>query len=88
MAHDADMAALGGALRERRHDTIARAAHRIKGAALMYGDEPLAAAAAQLEQVARAGASWESTATAASRVDEQTDRLFARIGWPGRRQSA
>jgi CheY-like chemotaxis protein/HPt (histidine-containing phosphotransfer) domain-containing protein len=88
MAHDADMATLRGALRKGRHDAVARAAHRIKGAALMYGDATLAEAAAQLENIARAGGGWESTEAAARRVDEQTDRLFAHTGWPHRRRSA
>jgi signal transduction histidine kinase/CheY-like chemotaxis protein/HPt (histidine-containing phosphotransfer) domain-containing protein len=88
MAHDEDMALLRDALRQRQHDTVARAAHRIKGAALMYGDGTLAEAAAQLERIARAGGAWEATASAARQVDEQTDRLFARAGWQSRRRSA
>ena len=55
---------------------------------LMYGDKPLAEAAAQLERIARAGGAWEVTESAARQVDEQTDRLFARAGWQGRRRSA
>jgi signal transduction histidine kinase/FixJ family two-component response regulator/HPt (histidine-containing phosphotransfer) domain-containing protein len=88
MAHDADMEMLRDALREHRHDTVARAAHRIKGAALMYGDATLAESAAQLERIARAGAAWEVTESAARQVDVETDRLFARAGWQGRRRSA
>ncbi len=88
VAHDADMTLLRDALREQRHDTVARAAHRIKGAALMYGDTSLAEAAAQLERIARAGGAWEVTESAARQVDEQTDRLFARAGWQSRRRSA
>jgi two-component system sensor histidine kinase EvgS len=88
MAHDADMTLLRDALREHRHDTVARAAHRIKGAALMYGDTSLAEAAAQLERIARAGGAWEVTESAARQVDEQTARLFERAGWQGRRRSA
>jgi CheY-like chemotaxis protein len=80
LAHDEDMALLRDALRERRPEAVARAAHRIKGAARMYGDGALADAAANLEDAARAGV-WETTETAAGRVDGETVRLFARTGW-------
>jgi signal transduction histidine kinase/DNA-binding NarL/FixJ family response regulator len=88
LAHDEDMDVLRGALLERRHDAVARAAHRIKGAALMYGDNTLAEAAAELEQVARAGGTWEATETAARRVDVETQLLFARTGWLSQSRSA
>ena len=88
LAHEADMGVLREALRERRHDTVARAAHRIKGAALMYGDTLLADVAAELERVARADGSWTVTETAARGVEEQTTRLFARAGWSGRRRAS
>jgi len=81
LAHDEDMALLRDALRERRPEAVARAAHRIKGAARMYGDGALADAAANLEDAARAGV-WETTETAAGRVDGETVRLFASTGWP------
>jgi signal transduction histidine kinase/DNA-binding response OmpR family regulator len=80
VAHDEDMEMLRGAIRERRRDAIARAAHRIKGAARMYGDEPLAAAAADLERLTR-GDGWDATETAVRNVDRETQRLFARAGW-------
>jgi signal transduction histidine kinase/CheY-like chemotaxis protein/HPt (histidine-containing phosphotransfer) domain-containing protein len=80
-AHDEDMGLLRDALRERRPEAVARASHRIKGAARMYGDGALAEAAAELERIAGAGASWDVTETAARRVDGETERLFARAGW-------
>lgn len=88
LAHEADMGLLRTALRERQHDTVARAAHRIKGAALMYGDSSLADAAAELERAARAGGAWTVTETAARGVEEQTARLFTRAGWSGRRRAS
>jgi CheY-like chemotaxis protein/HPt (histidine-containing phosphotransfer) domain-containing protein len=87
-AHESDMDALHEALRERQHDTVARAAHRIRGAALMYGDTPLAEAAAELERAARADGGWVRTETAARGVEEQTVRLFARAGWRSRRRAS
>jgi signal transduction histidine kinase/DNA-binding NarL/FixJ family response regulator/HPt (histidine-containing phosphotransfer) domain-containing protein len=80
LAHDEDMGLLRDALREQRPDRVARAAHRIKGAARMYGDGALADAAAKLEEAAHAGA-WQATEAAADRVNGETDRLFARTGW-------
>jgi signal transduction histidine kinase/DNA-binding NarL/FixJ family response regulator len=80
VAHDEDMGLLRDALREQRSESVARAAHRIKGAARMFGDDALADAAAKLEEAARAGA-WQATETAARRVDGETARLFARTGW-------
>ncbi len=88
LAHEADMEGLRAALRERQQDTVARAAHRIKGAALMYGDAPLADAAGELERVARAGGAWTATETAARGVEEQTAELFARARWSGRRRAS
>jgi HPt (histidine-containing phosphotransfer) domain-containing protein len=88
LAHDEDMDLLRDALREQRHEAVARAAHRIKGAAKMYGDGALADAAAKLEDAARAGGAWQDTETAARRVDGETERLFARTGWPTRSRSA
>ena len=87
LAHDEDMALLRDALREQRLDGVARAAHRIKGAARMYGDGALADAAAKLEEAARGGA-WPATETAARRVDGETQRLFSRTGWPARSRRA
>ena len=83
IAHDEDMGLLRDALREQRPEGVARAAHRIKGAARMYGDGALADAAAKLEEAARAGA-WQATEQAAQRVDGETERLFARTGWSDR----
>jgi signal transduction histidine kinase/DNA-binding NarL/FixJ family response regulator len=88
LAHEEDMGVLHDALRERRPEDVARAAHRIKGAALMYGDRALAGAAAELEQVARTGGAWEATETVARRVDKETQRLFARSGWSTQRRMA
>ena len=87
MAHDEDMGLLRDALRAQQADAVARAAHRIKGAARMYGDGALADAAAKLEDAARAGA-WQDTETAAQRVDGETARLFDRTGWPARSRRA
>ena len=87
LAHDEDMALLRDALRERRPEAVARAAHRIKGAARMYGDGALADAAANLEDAARAGV-WETTETAAGRVDGETVRLFTSTGWSKRSRRA
>ena len=67
---------------------VARAAHRIKGAARMFGDDMLAEVAAQLEQIARAGGAWEDIELAADRVDEQTERLFAARAGRDRRRIA
>ncbi len=87
IAHDEDMGLLRDALRAQRPEGVARAAHRIKGAARMYGDGGLADAAAKLEEAARAGA-WQATEQAAQRVDGETERLFARTGWStGRRRA-
>jgi HPt (histidine-containing phosphotransfer) domain-containing protein len=80
LAHDEDMGLLRDALREQRPEAVARAAHRIKGAARMYGDDALADAAAKLEEAARDGA-WHVTETAAHRVHGETERLFARKRW-------
>jgi len=87
LAHDEDMGLLRDALREQRPEAVARAAHRIKGAARMYGDGALADAAAKLEEAARSGA-WQSTETAARRVDGETERLFARTNWSTRSRRA
>ena len=87
VAHDEDMAMLRGAVLARRRDAIARAAHRIKGAARMYGDEPLAAAAAELERLTR-GDGWDVTEAAARNVDRETQRLFARTGWSDKSRRA
>ena len=81
LAHDEDMDLLHKAVRERRPDSVARAGHRIKGAARMYGDEPLAAAAGELERIARESESWDTIEAAARTVDRETQRLFARSGW-------
>ena len=78
---------LRDALREQQPEAVARAAHRIKGAARMYGDGALADAAAKLEEAARGGA-WQVTETAARRVDGETERLFARTGWSTRSRRA
>jgi CheY-like chemotaxis protein/anti-sigma regulatory factor (Ser/Thr protein kinase) len=88
LAHEEELESLRGALRERRQDAVLKAAHRINGAARMFGETALAEAAAQLEQLARAGDTWEATEAAAGRVDEQSDRLFARTGWAGRKSRA
>ena len=88
LAHEEDLQLLHGALREHRHDSIAHAAHRIKGAARMFGDDELAEAAAQLEQLARGSDRWETTEAAARRLDAQSDQLFARTGWFERRRRA
>ncbi|HZF25976.1 MAG TPA: MHYT domain-containing protein [Steroidobacteraceae bacterium] len=88
LAHEEDMDVLRGALRERRHDAVARAAHRIKGAARMFGDQALAEAATSLESIARSQGTWEATESAAQLVHEQTERLFALIGRPSQRRSA
>jgi signal transduction histidine kinase/DNA-binding NarL/FixJ family response regulator len=87
LAHDEDMALLRDALRERRPDGVVRAAHRIKGAARMYGDGALADAAAKLEEAARSGV-WQATETAARPVEGETERLFARTGWSKRSRRA
>ena len=86
LTHDEDMALLRDALREQRPEAVARAAHRIKGAARMYGDDALADAAAKLEEAARAG-TWPATETAARLVDGETERLFARTGWQRSRRA-
>jgi signal transduction histidine kinase/FixJ family two-component response regulator len=88
LAHDEDVALLQDALRERRHEAVVRAAHRIKGAARMYGDESLAEAAAELERVGGAGDTWHETETAAARVERETQRLFERTGRSSQRRSA
>jgi signal transduction histidine kinase/DNA-binding NarL/FixJ family response regulator len=88
LAHDEDMSLLRDALREQKLEAVARAAHRIKGAARMYGDDALADAAAGLEVAARNGGAWQTTETAARRVDSETERLFARTGWARRSGSA
>jgi signal transduction histidine kinase/DNA-binding response OmpR family regulator len=87
LAHEEDMALLRDALREQRPDGVGRAAHRIKGAARMYGDGALADAAAKLEEAVRANV-WQATETAAQRVEGETDRLFARAGWANRSRRA
>jgi diguanylate cyclase len=87
-AHEEDLELLRQALRSQQLEGVTRAAHRIKGAARMFGDEPLAAAAAQLEQLARAQESWESLESAAGAVRSTTEQLFARTGWTeGRRRA-
>jgi hypothetical protein len=53
----------------------------------MFGDEPLAEAAADLEQLARASGGWEVTDSAARRVQVQTEQLFARTGWRQKRHA-
>jgi signal transduction histidine kinase/CheY-like chemotaxis protein len=87
LAHEEDMGLLRDALREQRPDAVARAAHRIKGAARMYGEKALAEAAAKLEEAARAGG-WQAAETAARRIDGETERLFARTGWSTRSRRA
>lgn len=87
-AHEEDMETLRTALREFRHDAVARAAHRIKGAARMFGDRALADAAAELEKTARAQGKWEATTLAAKAVDHETERLFSGAGRPNQRRSA
>jgi response regulator RpfG family c-di-GMP phosphodiesterase len=81
LAHDEDMDLLRKAVRDRRPDSVVRAGHRIKGAARMYGDELLAAAAAELERIARESESWDTIEAAARTVDRETQRLFAHSGW-------
>jgi signal transduction histidine kinase/DNA-binding NarL/FixJ family response regulator len=88
LAHDEDMGLLRDALREQRPEAVARSAHRIKGAARMYGDGALADAAAKLEDAARGGDAWHAIETAARRVDGETERLFARKGWSRSSRSA
>jgi len=88
LAHDEDMGLLHDALRGQAQEAVARAAHRIKGAARMYGDDALAEAAARLEDTARTGGAWQATEIAARRVDGETERLFARTGWSRRSRSA
>jgi signal transduction histidine kinase/CheY-like chemotaxis protein len=88
LTHEEDLELLHDALREHRHDSTARAAHRIKGAARMFGDEALAEAAAQLEELARTRSSWELAETAARRVKAQTEQLFLRTGWLARKRRA
>ena len=74
LAHDEDMGLLRDALREQRFEGVARAAHRIKGAARMYGDGALADAAAKLEEAAHAGA-WPATENAPTSFNGKTNRL-------------
>jgi CheY-like chemotaxis protein/HPt (histidine-containing phosphotransfer) domain-containing protein len=88
LAHDEDMDLLRKAVRERRPDSVARAGHRIKGAARMYGDEALATAAAELERIARESESWDSIEAAARIVDRETQRLFRHAGWLSQSRSA
>jgi signal transduction histidine kinase/DNA-binding response OmpR family regulator len=88
LAHDEDMEMLRKAVRDRRPDAVARAAHRIKGAARMYGDEPLAAAAAELERFARESESWAEIEGVARTVDRETQRLFSRTGWANQSRRA
>ncbi len=87
-AHEEDMEVLRKALRDYRHEDVARAAHRIKGAARMFGDRALADAAANLENVARAQGAWDATDGAARAVHDETERLFAVAGRPSQRRSA
>jgi HPt (histidine-containing phosphotransfer) domain-containing protein len=68
-------------LSQRDHDCVARAGHRIKGAARMFGDEMLAEMAEHLEDMARARAGWDDVEFAVTRVSAETERLFARTGW-------
>jgi signal transduction histidine kinase/CheY-like chemotaxis protein len=88
LAHEEDMEGLRAAMRERKQEAVTRAAHRIKGAARMYGDTPLADAASLLEQVARGGSGWDAIELASRRVHEQTLRLFERVGWVSQSRSA
>jgi HPt (histidine-containing phosphotransfer) domain-containing protein len=88
LAHDEDVGALRAAIRDRRRDALARATHRIKGAARMYGDTGLAEAAAALERIVAANSAWESAEAAARKVETETDRLFAQIGWMRKSRSA
>ena len=88
LAHEEDLKVLQSALRERRHDSVLRAVHRINGAARICGENALAEAAAALQQLVRADAAWEAIEAAAGRVNEQTEQLFMRTGWAGRKRSA
>jgi CheY-like chemotaxis protein len=88
VAHDEDMVMLHRAIRERRPNAVATAAHRIKGAARMYGDNALAEAAETLEQCARASESWEPIEAATRRVAAATQRLFTSRGWLSQSRSA
>ena len=88
LAHEEDLALLRQGLRAREHDSVARAGHRIKGAARMYGDEGLAESGAMLEQIARSGAAWEAGGARRRDVEVATALLYARAGWHANRRSA
>ncbi|MGH8259538.1 MAG: response regulator, partial [Steroidobacteraceae bacterium] len=87
-AHEDDLAMLRRALQAREREPVTRAAHRMKGAARMFGDEALASAATQLERSARGGEDWDALEAAAQTVRSESERLFAQAGWPERRRSA
>ncbi len=87
-AHEEDLELLERALRERQHEALARAAHRIKGAARMFGSEPLASVAARIEQLARARAPWDALEAAVRDMHSATDELFTQAQWRERRQTA
>jgi signal transduction histidine kinase/DNA-binding response OmpR family regulator len=75
--HARELTALGRALRERQRDALWRAAHRMNGAARMFGEDALAEAAGQVEQLAHE-APWEAIVAAAQRLSDRSEQLFAR----------
>ncbi|MGE0559052.1 MAG: PAS domain S-box protein [Burkholderiales bacterium] len=77
-ANEADLAALRIALESGQAETLARSAHRIKGAARMIGAGPLAAAAERIEQHARSG-HLESAADLRGDLEHEAARLKACI---------
>jgi response regulator RpfG family c-di-GMP phosphodiesterase len=81
LAHEEDLELMRHGVSQRDHDCVARAGHRIKGAARMFGDEMLAEMAEHLEDMARARAGWDDVEFAVTRVSAETERLFARTGW-------
>ncbi len=87
-AHEEDLEFMERALETRERDALARAAHRMKGAARMFGDEALASAAASLEGQTRSGESWDALDVAAQIIRSETNRLFAEAGWIERRRRA
>jgi PAS domain S-box-containing protein len=75
LAHEEDLAVLKQGETGSDAALVARAAHRIKGAASMLGAKQLEAAASTLGQVTRAG-DWTRIHEAAQRLQRITDDLF------------
>lgn len=67
------------AARTNDHQTLERAAHKLKGSLSIFGDGPALHAAATLELIGRAGGGREDTGLISTQLEKETKNLSAAL---------